>query len=63
MNVILFTLSLPASFQHGAHGNNGTRTLQLIDGGIVSVTGGVNCIANEKWRLTDEVGYSWMSVV
>lgn len=39
------------------------RTLQLTEGGTVSVTGGVNFIATEKWRLTGEVFYSWMSVV
>lgn len=39
------------------------RTLQLTDGGTVSLTGGVNFIPSEKWRVTGEVFYSWLSVV
>lgn len=38
------------------------RTLQLTDGTTVSVTGGVNFIAGENWRLTGEIFYSWLSV-
>jgi hypothetical protein len=39
------------------------RTLQLTDGTTVSVTGGVNFIANDQWRVTGEAFYSWLSVV
>jgi hypothetical protein len=38
------------------------RTLQLTDGAVVSMTGGVNFIATDKWRFTGEVFYSWLSV-
>lgn len=39
------------------------RTLQTTHGGTVSLTGGLNYVANEKWRLTGELFYSWLSVV
>jgi hypothetical protein len=39
------------------------HTLLVTNGGTVSLTGGVNYVANEKLRLTGELFYSWLSVV
>lgn len=38
------------------------RTLQLTDGTTLSATGGVSYLAGDKWRLTGEAFYSWLSV-
>jgi hypothetical protein len=38
-------------------------TEQFTDGGTISVTAGANYIATEKWRITGEVFYTWLSVV
>jgi hypothetical protein len=39
------------------------QTLQTTHGGTVSLTGGLTYVANEKWRFTGEMFYSWLSVV
>lgn len=39
------------------------RTLQLTDGTTFYVTGGVSFLATERWRVSGEVFYSWLSVV
>jgi hypothetical protein len=39
------------------------RTLETTHGGTVSLTGGLTYVANEKWRVTGEMFYSWLSVV
>jgi hypothetical protein len=38
------------------------RTLQLTDGVTVSVTTGVGFALSERWRLSAELFYSWLSV-
>lgn len=38
-------------------------TEQFTDGGTISVTAGANYIATDKWRITGEVFYTWLSVV
>jgi hypothetical protein len=39
------------------------RTLQLTNGTTVSLVGGLTYVPAEKWRITGEVFYSWLSVV
>jgi hypothetical protein len=38
-------------------------TEQFTNGGTISVTAGANYIATDKWRITGEVFYTWLSVV
>jgi opacity protein-like surface antigen len=47
------------SMHSGVH----DRTLQLTDGTTVSLTGGATYAAAERWRITGEIFYSWLSVV
>jgi hypothetical protein len=55
---------LDLEFQVDAmHSGIHDRTLQLTDGATVSLTGGATYAAGERWRLTGELFYSWLSVV
>jgi hypothetical protein len=55
---------LDLEFQVDAmHSGIHDRTLQLTDGATVYLTGGATYAAGEKWRLTGELFYSWLSVV
>lgn len=54
---------LDLEFQVDAvYGELEDRVLELTDGTTVSVTGGVQFVASEKWRFTGEAFYSWLSV-
>jgi len=54
---------LDLEFQVDAvHSGIHDRTLQLTDGATVSLTGGATYAASEKWRITGELFYSWLSV-
>jgi hypothetical protein len=39
------------------------HTLLVTNGGTVSLAGGLEVAANENWRFTGELFYSWLSVV
>jgi hypothetical protein len=55
---------LDLEFQVDAvHSGVHDRTLQLTDGATVALTGGATYAAGEKWRITGELFYSWLSVV
>ena len=55
---------LDLEFQVDAmHSGIHDRTLQLTDGTTVYLTGGATYAAGEKWRITGELFYSWLSVV
>ncbi len=55
---------LDLEFQVDAlHSGVHDRTLQLTDGATVYLTGGATYAAGDKWRLTGELFYSWLSVV
>ena len=55
---------LDLEFQVDAmHSGVHDRTLQLTDGATVYLTGGATYAAGEKWRITGELFYSWLSVV
>jgi hypothetical protein len=55
---------LDLEFQVDAmHSGIHDRTLQLTDGATVYLTGGATYAAGDKWRITGELFYSWLSVV
>lgn len=55
---------LDLEFQVDAmHSGIHDRTLQLTDGTTVYLTGGATYAAGDKWRITGELFYSWLSVV
>ncbi len=55
---------LDLEFQVDAmHSGVHDRTLNLTDGTTIYLTGGATYAAGDKWRLTGELFYSWLSVV
>jgi opacity protein-like surface antigen len=55
---------LDLEFQVDAmHSGVHDRTLNLTDGATIYLTGGATYAAGDKWRLTGELFYSWLSVV
>ena len=45
------------------NGNTEDHTLQLTDGTTLSATAGLTYAAGDRWRVTAEVFYAWLSIV